>query len=196
VFVNAFSDDMPREDKEDLVDHVLTCGRCRTKFEVLNELNQDSILSRELSGSDHRSQAAPFFKRFSWKSKLAVTTAIFLLILSSVLYIVFQPTADAVRGDQTSGLVLIKPEETVSEPPSLFIWSAPANADGYILKLVDENLETLFEESNKGKENNRLRMPEEIRNRLQPEVIYIWSVEAYDNEGNTIASGSKSFVIH
>jgi hypothetical protein len=183
VFVRVFSHDASLKEKEELIDHVLKCQKCRTKFEVLNAVKHKS-----------QPQVRPYFPRFSWKFAVAAA-AVFLAVIISAVFIVFRPADQTLRGNAPSELVLLKPDEKVSGPPTLFIWKAPENANGYRFKLVNDDLETLYHKTLKEKEGTEISLPQDIQKKLTPGKTYIWSVEAYDDEGNYVALASKSFVI-
>jgi hypothetical protein len=203
VFVRVFSQKASLKEKEELIDHILICRKCRTKFEVLRELKAlkpqtripEELLEKDLHPKEQKKPLSlPVFKKFSWKTFFAAA-ALFLAAAACAFFVFFHSPPPVMRGDSPSELVLLEPGNKISQPPQIFIWNELENANGYKFKLVDENLETLFSATLKKREQTVLKLPGAVVNKLESGKTYIWSIKAYDNEENFVAFQSKSFQI-
>lgn len=204
-FVRILSQKASLKEKEELIDHILICRKCRTKFEALRELKAlklqtripEELLEKDLHPKEQKkplSLSLPVFKKFSWKTFFAAAV-LFLAAAACAFFVFFKSPPPVMRGDSPSELILLEPGERVSQPPSVFTWSEVKFADKYKFKLVDENLETLFSATVKKREQTVLKLPGDVVKKLESGKTYIWSIKVYDDHGNLIAFQSKSFQI-
>ncbi|MFC2166751.1 hypothetical protein ACFLQZ_02150 [Acidobacteriota bacterium] len=213
MFFLVSSNEVNMEKKEEFIDHILICKKCRKKFEIMNQLSGElegkisPIPDESLSQQEHRqlrklarqkigvlgiSKGKKLIFGFFPIPYFAAAATILTAILVFLLIPMIQHKGELRRG--TPGkLVLIEPLGKIKHPPSVFSWSPVKGADGYEFKLIDENLDTLFYED--GITKVQIVIPEKLRNSLIKDKIYIWEVVAYDDAVYKLDSSSNSFSI-
>ena len=98
------------------------------------------------------------------------------------------------RDFEGNRVILMEPIGEIKGPPMYLKWKPVDRAEGYDVRIIDENLRTvaLLEPENL----TSIAIPEEIRAQLKPGITYIWIVEAFTDEDQKIAESKKHFVIH
>jgi len=211
VFVRAFMGELQGGEENEFLRHLTLCGRCLCAFEALTELQagleakKTAIPEIALSQDDEkelqsmaREQVRACSRRagaiFPGPVRIAATlaAALVLVVLGYVFLVKTPASEQAVRGAGLSGLRLHRPEGKLKEAPEVFSWSEVKDSETYSLVIIDDALNTVFE---KGLTGTKLRLPEEVRQKLQRQKPYLWTIVAQDDEGRELASASNYFVI-
>jgi hypothetical protein len=223
VFIKALSGELGENEKESFVDHIFCCSKCRLKFDAIKALNRecrqegkdipDGTLTsneakslrkmaakrlRELGESTAR---FPVFRLNRPGLKWIYATSIFLAVVV-IGYLLLNSPPDQIifRTTSNNELRLTKPIGKIKEPPSIFKWSRVKNADVYNLKLLDEDLQVLWNKylvvsSESGPSVSSLVLDETIKNKLKRGKTYIWTVEAIDDDNMRLAVARGYFTI-
>jgi len=215
-FQRAFLHELSDEEKETFLDHVFACPTCRLKFEALKSLDRElrekggEISGAALSSAERkaflkmsavrfreiknevRKKGKPAFSDFPHRlgtRPVIVISCLILMVLAG--YFIFS-RYEAYREGKGGRLQLIEPKGTVKDPPTVFSWKAYKNAEVYIFKLIDEDLQTLEIEHIK---TTSYVLDETAKRKLEKEKNYIWTVEAQDNDLNRLAVAQERFII-
>jgi hypothetical protein len=215
--VKAFLGELADEEKMNLVDHVFTCPECRLKFNLLKKLGKElrpqegkfegkSLTSEEtralkkMAGEELYKLKTKKQKSFlnllpsSLAARIALGAAALLLIfLSFALISLLSPPRETLRSGKEQKLELIAPKGKIQEPPVEFIWTRVQHADAYEFKLIDDELQTLVEQSKI--KTSRYNLPQAIGENLKKGRIYIWSIKAIDDSGYKLDSNQEYFEI-
>lgn len=211
VFVRAFMGELHGDEEKEFLRHLTLCGRCRRTFEALTELQADlevketAIPEVVLSRDDERelqSMAREQVRAYSRRVgaaiprpiRIAVTlaAALVLVVLGCMFLIKTPVSQQAVRGAKLAELRLHRPGGKLKEAPRVFSWSEVKGCDSYHLVIIDAALDTVYEIGLGGTE---LQLPEEVRQRLQRQKPYLWTIVAQDDDGRELASASRYFEI-
>jgi len=122
----------------------------------------------------------------------ALAAALVLVVLGTVFLVKTPVSQQAVRGARLAELQLHRPGGKLKEAPRVFSWSEVKDSDSYYFAIIDAALDTIYETGLVGTE---LRLPEEVRQRLQRQKPYLWTIVAQDDEGRELASASRYFEI-
>ncbi|MFH1943432.1 MAG: hypothetical protein ABIL68_15125 [bacterium] len=211
AFLRFFDQNTSLDEREFLLDHILACEKCRLRFDMISNLHNEFSKSFPLSEADMNERdwkaleetASRKIKELKGKrSSIPPRKLIFastFLVLCAVAVMVFQPFSphkQISRGGNPFGLVLLEPRGIIHEPPSILRWSEVTGADGYNIKIFDEDLETIFSTKSLdliSKTNYLIR--KDLRVLLEYGKTYIWVVEAFDDFENVITSESTTFTI-
>ncbi|MCP2520312.1 hypothetical protein NLD30_07695 [SCandidatus Aminicenantes bacterium Aminicenantia_JdfR_composite] len=214
VFIKTFLDEISVDEKEKLIDHVLTCEKCRHKFKIMkelmnelakirgdlenielsqNEIKQFRKLAKERIGEIQKRERRTILNFMPIKNAL-IFTGLIIMILGTYLLVSRFHQKEVYREAGTKQLELLEPIGRISKSPVAFIWTYLEEAEGghYKFKLIDDELNTIWET---GTKTNRLTLPENVRKKLKKGRIYIWKVEAYSDDGRKIDSKSNYFEI-
>ena len=91
-----------------------------------------------------------------------------------------------VRGTRVE---LLSPAGDTVEAPRLFVWSRFDGATSYRVRILAVDDEVLWESV---VADESVALPEQMRDRLQPAVVYRWRVEASDADGVVIGRSETS----
>jgi len=198
-----------------LIDHVFLCRDCRLRFDALRELDTEVAARlanvpetpldageardlrrmaknrlRELKSAGRRAQGrAP---RFGIRT-LAWGAPALMVVLLAGYFLVFQGGGPApTRTTAGADLRLSAPVGQLSAAPSVFSWERIAGAEYYIYKIIDEDLDVVY--SGDGREAV-FRLDEAVLEKLTRNRTYLWTVEARNDAGVSIAEAKASFVI-
>jgi hypothetical protein len=185
LFVRAFMKEADLKEKEILISHVLDCARCRKKFYVMQQLQKEAS-TIEIPQENRQ-------PTFRINQRVAAWAGTLLFLVAAVFLLIKLEKSPAYRGDLSGGLMLIAPEGTLKSPPATFSWRPAKGADIYNFRLIDEDLQTVFEG---GVSQTKLTIDENTRSKLVKGKTYIWTIVAYDDQSRTIATGSKSFKVN
>lgn len=120
----------------------------------------------------------------------AVLLVLGSLVLISVLSLRHRPD-DAVRGAQAREIRLEAPQGEWAERPLVFRWVPYPGAGEYEVKLLDEELTTLWM-SDRTKNSFTAPPPDRLAG-LEQEKIYYWKVIVYLKTGRVLESGLQEF---
>ncbi len=191
-----------RDEVEACADHIRACPRCRLRLEALQAVESELAarlgefvpLARRSLNAQRATAGVPPAARRRWAP--AAAAALLLVTAAAGVLLVLRPagrTPEILRSGRLSPLSLIEPKGTLAQAPTAFRWSAVRGADGYFFELFDEALETVipkFKVTDLG-----ITLTPDQRAGLRPGRTYIWSVEAYGDDGITIEIARQSFVI-
>ena len=193
MFFLVSSNEVSLGKKEEFIDHILFCKKCRKKFEIMNQLtteveeNLTNIPEKSLSQEEHSQlkklarQKTKVFRKNKKKKRIFGLLpfpyfAAAAAILTTILVFLIIPMVQH-RGEYRTGasekVVLIEPLGKIRQPPSVFSWSPVKGADGYKFKLINEKLDTIFYEE--GIVTTQIILPENLRILLIEKKIYVSS---------------------
>jgi hypothetical protein len=184
AFIRAFINEAGLAEKKALIDHIMSCSRCRQKFQVMRQVRESLKAIEPVPESGFSSS------RLSRRLVAVVGSAV-LLIGALFLVLKFERSA-AYRGNESGQLILLEPGSFVTGPAPVFRWSAVRGADSYLFKLIDEDLNTLLRT---GSREPRLAIPLETWSKLTRGKTYVWTVEARDDQSRILDMKSRAFVL-
>ena len=209
VFIKAFMQKLSLDEIEKLIDHSLICNRCYQKFELMKQLSYE--LERrwsEFSEGNLVPEAEEDLKKLALDKikKIKSTRSFFFnlipakfiaagialtIIITGFLFITKIKHREVYReeGNEVE-ITLIKPSGIILEPPSIFSWTIYEGTDSYRFELIDDDLNTLY---SKTANENHIKIPEEVRQKLKKGKTYIWKVKARDVNDNVLSSNFISF---
>jgi len=213
VFIRAFLDDASLEEKEKLVDHVLSCQKCKLIFNVMKQLSIElAVVNKDieeikLSPSEVK-QFRAIAKQKIRELKKGEKRKIFglvpveyiapiiglLIIFGGYLYFSNFRHKEIYRNAGREELILLEPSKKISAPPTVLIWTPLRNNERiyYKIELIDDELNTLLSRT---VYNTYLTIPESTRQKLRKGRVYVWKVEALIAEDKILASAMKHFEI-
>lgn len=216
VLINTFLEKGTLEEKERLIDHILVCQKCKLKFEALRQIsNQLSAFKEEfkeekLSASEEEEfrrmakqrikelgikQKRPFLRLLPARYLVAAAAALMIVIAGFILITKLQQR-EVYREGEKEEFRLIEPVGTITEIPSVFIWTPLEEADNYIFQLIDDELNIVL---TKGpyyaKVTLSVTLSEDEKKKLVKGKTYIWEVEARDAFLKVLCSDRKHFEI-
>ncbi|NOR52690.1 MAG: hypothetical protein GQ536_01180 [Candidatus Aminicenantes bacterium] len=122
---------------------------------------------------------------------LAAAAGLLIVITGYFLVSKFQQN-EVYREGEKGELRLIEPAGKISEPPSVFIWTAIEGTDNYAFELIDDGLNMVYHAE---VYESKFTLPENVRQKLIKGKTYIWKVEAFDVFYRRLDSGQKYFEI-
>jgi hypothetical protein len=187
------------KDKAAFEEHYFNCAACfeelKARTEVLTVIKDKgrelfkAVPERGTEPSSSQRKPA-FFKPQVWWTAAAVAAA---AVLIGVVLLIFRPAQtaptftlsgeDTVRG-QAVGLV--SPKGEIPSPPDFFEWKPLAEGIEYRISLYDQ--QRLWSQTT---QEFRIRLPEEVRQRIMPGREYSWQVKAFSPRGALAAISSR-----
>jgi len=211
-FVGAMMGELSKSDGQSFFSHLSACPGCRLKFEALAELEaelearksqfpeaglsaaEEKALRklgrqrlRELPGRGRRLIPPPLRLPAA-----AVAAGLVLILLGYYFFVRIPSSNQALRGSQSQEIRLLEPGEKCKRAPEVFRWTDVEGEDGFLLTIIDDELNTIFYD---GVKETELRLPAEVRDRLRPGKTYLWTVEAKDEDDKLLATASVYFEI-
>jgi hypothetical protein len=212
-FVRFFMGELEESARRNFLDHALHCPDCRPRLKVLAALQADLKKRESLVpevglteaeacrlrrlAADERKVLTPARRR-AWVTPAAATTAVSLAALGVLLGYYFLKggsvprTRLTLRAPEGRVLRLIEPGKKLQAAPTLFVWTEVKGVDTFLFSLIDDELNTIYFEAAK---IPHLRLPDEVRQKLQRGKTYLWTVRAQDDFDGELASASRDFVI-
>ncbi|OGD22179.1 MAG: hypothetical protein A2W03_09820 [Candidatus Aminicenantes bacterium RBG_16_63_16] len=185
VFVKAFLSELNLEKQDALIAHVLTCSRCRLKFQTMRKVKSELKRIRE-PGKRTRF-------RLSISLKFAGVAAVIILVVLTGLFIQSKlDNGGILRGWNKEKISLIEPVGNIQELPSIFKWTPIKNADTYAFRLIDDELNTIIALD---VYKTAIELPARTRNILVRGKTYVWIVDAFNDEYLKLDSARGSFEI-
>lgn len=202
-------------DHEALIDHIANCPRCRVKMNLLSAVHKSGRQSkfepenvapsekekkalRKMARRELRALARErnrgkrsFFGLSAWTRWAAAAG---VLIVLSAGYIAIRQTAhnDRLRSIQSSDLRLISPLGRLQEAPDSFTWTPVKNTDSYYIKLIDADLQIIFEDET---HKTLWSLDPAIRAKLKKGITYLWTIEAWPDVGQLLDRKEGTFII-
>jgi hypothetical protein len=201
--------------QEQFIDHIFSCPECRLKFETLNALRRElrtkekELPCTTLSAAEAKAfrrmaksrlrelnekQPKPFFNRDRSRLFRILTASAALIVFFLAGYFLFHLVIKqkSFRASNSSNVHLIEPLGKLKAIPTFFRWSSVKGTDYYRFKIIDEDLQTICVF---GVNQTTIRISESDKNKLNSGKIYIWSIEAHNDEDKVISFSQDYFVI-
>jgi hypothetical protein len=211
TFLRAFMGEMAPEERRNFMNHVSLCPSCGGLFEAMTQL-QAELKAREKAVEDRQVPAVEMgeLKRLAKRrlreisgknafpiprpspASLLYLTAAVLVILGCLLLTRDHFSDQNLRGTPQEELRLIQPEGKLEGAPSALIWTDIKKRDGYRIEIIDNELNLLYEDSSP---NTRLELPSDVKQKIARGKVYLWTVEARDEDNIIQASASGYFEI-
>jgi len=215
VLINTFSKKGTLEEKERLIDHILVCQRCKLKFEALKQISiQLGTFTEEFEGEiltareerEFRRMAKQRIKELSKKQKIpflrslparyfAAAAAALLIVIAGYFLITHLQQRDVYREGESGEFRLIEPVGIITEVPSVFIWTPYEEADNYLFRVIDDELNIVLLKWIYVPNVPKTTLSEYEKKKLVKGKTYIWEVEAQDVFHKKIISDRKHFEI-
>ena len=209
----AVGETSPRETDRRLR-HLAGCSRCAARFNVLRQLKRDLGPRVDAFVSEHgpalaagapcgapsgvparsarslSSRPLAFLASLRWAPVLALVA----LVVGVGAFLTISRAARHSDLRSPSGkLTLLSPAGAVPVPPAVLRWSPVLKAEGYVVEVIDDSLDSIHKDS--AFFVNELVLPPAVRDRLVKGRVYLWTVTARDKDSNLLTSGSASFVV-
>ena len=210
TFIKAFMNNLDLEENEKLIDHILACQKCKTKFNLLQQLSVELKNSKGAFGEEELTkQEEKQFRRIANENlralkgqktsffilipvKYVVVVLILITIAAAVIIVPKMSQREIYRETENQEFRLIEPNGKISKFPDTFTWNSIAGADNYLFRLIDEDLNTLF---TIGTKETHMTLPENVKSALKKGKTYLWKVEVIDDDEKRIGSASQYFKI-
>ncbi len=125
------------------------------------------------------------------RPRYAVAVAASLLVLAAGFLTVSRLSRTSVfRDERASELRLKSPHGTLGKAPALFRWSGQEGADDYSFRLIDDELNLIYEVV---VPIPQLTLPVKIHSSILPGRTYLWKIEAMDDHSEVVSSGQAYF---
>jgi len=186
---------LSEEDKAAFEEHYFNCKACfqelKARAEVLRVIKnrgQDLFRSPDKAGLPLARPRKLNFKPALWGAAAAGVVALIVCVILITRPRETAPTFtlsgdDTVRG-QAIGLIF--PRGDVALTPVFLEWSPLAEGAEYTVSLFDQ--QRLWSETTR---ECRIRLPEEVRQRMIPGQAYSWQVKAFSPQGALTAISSR-----
>jgi len=210
-FVLYFSGELGEDEESRFLEHATLCPRCGLRLNALTSI-QAELKTREkdipevaLSSRDEKE-----FRKLASREVRALpgkhgvlspriiraggilAAGIFLVILGYRLSMRISTPEPIMRGRGQMEIRLHQPEGKVQEAPKVFSWSKVKDSEAYHLEIADDDLNLVFSASLAG---TRLHLPEDIRQKLERQKPYLWTVSAIADDARELGSASSYFEI-
>lgn len=215
TLVSAFTGELRPRRAARIHAHAETCARCRAKLETLALLRPElearrdlvpekldrkerqawRLLAAERIGAARPGQPDPRHAPSASRRLRPVWIGAAVLLIAAAGYLGFHRLirTDIVRGDPSSGIEIVRPTGTLSQAPRFLVWKSFPGADIYVITIASEAYETIF--SGSSLSQAPFKLDEEIRKKLKPGSVYLWTVVAQDDSNRRIGSGRGTFEI-
>ncbi len=211
IFIDYFSGELSEYKEDRFLEHAARCPSCRLRLNVLSSI-QAELKAREMDIPEVTlsSQGERVFRKMAKERARAclqkgpasfsgiiragwiIASGLVLIVVGYRLFVKISPPEQIIRGREQVEVRLHQPEGKVREAPKVFSWSKVEGSDVYHLDLIDSHLNLVFSTSLDG---TRFRLPEDIRQNLEHQKSYLWTVIAFDDEDQELGSGTVYFEI-
>jgi hypothetical protein len=211
AFLRAFMGEIAPEERRNFVDHISLCPSCRSLFEAMTQLQAElgprekAIGAREVSAAEREEltrMAKRHLREMSGKRALPILrplsagvlllAAAVLVFLGCLLLTRDHLSDQNLRGTPQEELRLIQPEGKLEGVPSALVWTDTKKREDYRIVIIDDELNILYQDHSP---NTRLELPSEVTQEIVRGKVYLWTVEAHDEDDNIQASASGYFEI-
>jgi len=212
-FVRSVSGDLEEREKGRLAEHAERCPKCQLRLKTLAsvqaqlEARKNDLPEVALSPEDEsefrkmaREQARGGLGKDRLISSRLVRTAgvlaagLILIIAGHRIFVKESSPGAVMRGSSRVEIRLHQPEGKIEEAPKVFSWSKVEDSSGYRLDIIDAGLHSVFSTTIRGG-GTRLLLPEDVRQRLERQEPYLWTVSAYGDDEQEFTSASAYFEI-
>ena len=209
----AVGETSPRE-TDRMLGHMAACSRCAVRFDVLRQLKRDleprvdafvaehgpaldaCAPSGAPSGVPARSARPPRSRPLAFPASLRwapVLALVALVVGVGAFLAVSRAACHSDLRSPSSKLTFLSPAGSIPAPPAVFRWSPVLKAEGYVVEVIDDSLDSIHTDS--AFFVNELVLPPAVRDRFVKGKVYLWTVTARDKDSNLLTAGSASFVI-
>jgi uncharacterized protein (DUF342 family) len=180
IFIKAFMHDLDTDEYDKLMDHILTCEKCRKKWEFLKQITSEMT---------HRINDLNEEKLSPGEEKQLRKIAL-IVVIAGIVFITKMSQMDVYRKENKFELKLIAPSGEISSPPAVFTWTEFEGAEDYMFELIDDDLNTLYLVR---VPETRLTLPEDVRQKLKKGKTYLWKVLAQEDDLTVLSSDHTYF---
>jgi hypothetical protein len=220
ALIALFMNELPPRKRRSLR-HLAACSRCTVRFNVLRQVKRDlqpqvdsfagafgadegASLLRVAAGQKIRSldprhpgtRSTTLLRPFGMLSGLRFAVG-FVAVLAVVTTGAYLTLARLRKHSELRSpslkITLLEPVGTVSSAPGTFRWTPVTNAEDYYLELIDDTLVRVHAGSIFL--ITEATLPAAARSKLVKGRPYVWSISAYDADGNLVTTKSGSFTI-
>ncbi|HEX9901253.1 MAG TPA: zf-HC2 domain-containing protein [Acidobacteriota bacterium] len=186
---------LSQEDKAAFEEHYFNCKACFQELKARAELlgviksrGQELFRAPDKAGLPLTRPRKLNFKPALWGAAAAGAVALIVFVI-----LVTRPPRTAptftLSGDDTvrgQAIGLISPRGDIAATPVFLEWSPLAQGAEYTVSLFDQ--QRLWSETT---QECRIRLPEEVRQRMVPGQTYSWQVKAFSPQGALTAISSR-----
>ena len=206
-----FSGELGEHEESRFLEHANRCPHCRLRLNALSSIQAElkmrekdipEIALSSRDGKELRKLARRQVRAWPWKGGVSfpriiraggiLAAGVLLVILGYRLSVKMSTPEPITRGRSQVEIRLHQPEGKIREAPKLFSWSKVRDSEVYHLEIVDDDLNLVFSASLAG---TRLHLPEDIRQKLEHQKSYLWTVSAIDDDAQELGSASSYFEI-
>jgi hypothetical protein len=202
TLTKAFQNDLSKRGTDNLVDHVFNCPKCRLKFEALKKIGaelkliENNIIEKDSPSIDpipenekKRSRKISYL-RYSY----IVTTALIFILAIGIGYLLLHQKENrpVFRDSGPAAFELIEPKGELSSIPSKFLWNRIPDADRFIFRVIDEDLNTII---NRNTYSSQYILTNVEMGKISRKKIYLWSVACMNDGDERIGFAQTYFEI-
>ncbi len=196
-------DKLSEKEKDEFEKHYFNCPICSKElifrekiFEAIKEKGSE-IFADVILETYKPIKISPFNKilYFFKVKKLALAfTIISLIILASGSFFLyhklthpgfFPPSEEIIRGEV---ITLLYPHGELRKYPKYFYWKRIEGNPEYLLCIFDNKNNLVWKVKTK---NNRVKLPNKIKNTIKKENFYFWEVNAFSSQGSIIGKSRR-----
>src|SRR5262245_1795376 len=173
------TNDAGAKERETFAAHLLDCPDCAAEYRLagpLEDFAKEAAEGARRGETQSTGTRAPS-PRFAWA--LAATIAAAAIEISTAWYLARGgKTAEAPveRGAPAATSAVVPPDGSVlADPPEKLAWEQAEGADGYRVVLYDAESTPVWDASSS--RESRVRIPDEVRERLRKGGSFYWKVE-------------------
>ena len=210
TLINVATGEAAPRVKDRTLGHLAVCSRCSVRYDVLRQLKRDLHPRVEAFIEEHGHALAPGApsgvlapalqsrrsRPFAFTAALRWAPLFALIVLvtgTGAFLAVSRAARHSHLRSPSAKLTLLSPAGAVAAPPAVLRWSPVLRAEGYVVEVIDDALDSVHTDS--AYFVNELVIPPAVRARLVKGKVYLWTVTARDKDSNLLTSGSASFVI-
>jgi len=209
--VRYFSGELGEYEESRFLEHASRCPHCGLRLNALTSIQAElKTREKDIPEVALSSREEEEFRKLArrqvraWPLKDGVSfhrimraggglaAGILLVILGYRLSMRISTPEPLMRGQGQMEIRLHQPEGKVREAPKVFSWSKVKDSEAYHLEIADDDLNLVFSTSLAG---TRLHLPENIRQKLERQKFYLWTVSASDDDNRELGSASSYFEI-
>ena len=192
--VFSFNSEAPKELKQRIIDHVITCPACQREFELARGSRQfiqklEKKVGSKKSNRAHKKGWFLFSVPPLWK---AISASFLLLAVLSAIYLGLAHWNDLRIERQAKPIEVPVLTEEISWPQPAAIklgWESPVKARFYQVEIFDQNMYLVWQSPPVSE--NRLELPDWLLESLKDYQYFFWQLIIFTAEKRTIESPVK-----
>jgi hypothetical protein len=215
ALIDLFLGETDRTRTARLLSHVALCPICSLRFDILRLVRKDTepkvaafaascptadpvtflrqAARRKLAGlapPPPASKKRKAERRFTLRFAFGFLGLLFAFATAGYLALDHFRPRSALRGSDLK-LTLVEPIGGISRFPKVFRWTPVALAEDYYLELIDDALEPVYKSSTYLVTEHVI--PDDLKAKIARGRTYLWSIKAFDSDGNLLLSESGHF---